>query len=108
MKSLRKPEESRKPKSLRELKSLREHSILEGHGFSRAVSSPHDAALAAEVRFSPSDIPGESRKALGTGVDPGGDGSSGTLPRKDGREPQGALQIPPLRFAPVGMTRGEG
>jgi hypothetical protein len=27
-----------------------------------------------------------------------------SLPRKDLREPQGALQIPPLRFAPVGMT----
>jgi hypothetical protein len=24
------------------------------------------------------------------------------------REPRGALQIPPLRFAPVGMTRREG
>jgi hypothetical protein len=24
------------------------------------------------------------------------------------REPQGALRIPPLRFAPVGMTRVEG
>jgi len=40
-------------------------------------------------------------------------GSSG-LARKDLREPQGALQIPPLRYAsvpplPVGtMTRGEG
>jgi hypothetical protein len=32
----------------------------------------------------------------------------GLLPRKDLREPQGALQIPPLRFATVGMTRGEG
>jgi len=30
------------------------------------------------------------------------------LPRKDLREPQGALQIPPLRYATVGMTRGEG
>jgi hypothetical protein len=29
------------------------------------------------------------------------------LPRKDLREPQGAPQIPPLRYAPVGMTRGE-
>jgi hypothetical protein len=28
--------------------------------------------------------------------------------RKNLREPQGALQIPPLRCAPVGMTRGEG
>ena len=25
---------------------------------------------------------------------------------QDLREPQGALQIPPLRYAPVGMTRG--
>jgi hypothetical protein len=32
---------------------------------------------------------------------------SGSLPRKDLREPQGALQIPPLRYATVGMTRGE-
>jgi hypothetical protein len=32
----------------------------------------------------------------------------GALPRKDLREPQGALQIPPLRYASVGMTRGEG
>ena len=32
----------------------------------------------------------------------------GLLPRKDLREPQGALQIPPLRFASVGITRGEG
>jgi hypothetical protein len=31
-----------------------------------------------------------------------------SLPRKDLREPEGALQIPPLRFASVGMTRGEG
>ena len=40
----------------------------------------------------------------------GGDGLSGSLPRKDLREPQGALQIPPLRScgAPVGMTRGTG
>jgi hypothetical protein len=37
------------------------------------------------------------------------DGSHpGPLPRKDLREPQGALQIPPLRYATVGMTRGEG
>jgi hypothetical protein len=28
-----------------------------------------------------------------------------SLPRKVWREPQGALQIPPLRFATVGMTR---
>jgi hypothetical protein len=34
--------------------------------------------------------------------------SSGSLPRKDLRAPQGALQIPPLRCAPVGMTREEG
>jgi len=32
----------------------------------------------------------------------------GLPPRKDLREPQCALQIPPLRYAPVGMTRGEG
>jgi hypothetical protein len=32
----------------------------------------------------------------------------GALPRKALREPQGALQIPPLRYATVGMTRGEG
>jgi hypothetical protein len=31
----------------------------------------------------------------------------GPHPRKDLREPQGALQIPPLRFASIGMTRGE-
>ena len=30
----------------------------------------------------------------------------GSHPRKDLREPEGALQIPPLRFASVGMTRG--
>jgi len=29
------------------------------------------------------------------------------FPREDLREPEGALQIPPLRCAPVGMTRGE-
>ena len=32
--------------------------------------------------------------------------SSGSLLRGDLREPKGALQIPPLRFAPVGMTKG--
>jgi hypothetical protein len=26
--------------------------------------------------------------------------------RKDSGEPKGAPQIPPLRFAPVGMTKG--
>ena len=26
--------------------------------------------------------------------------------RKNSGEPKGALQIPPLRFAPVGMTKG--
>src|ERR1700678_2700301 len=35
------------------------------------------------------------------GTDPG------ALPGKDLREPQGALQIPPLRYATVGMTREE-
>jgi hypothetical protein len=35
-------------------------------------------------------------------------GSRGSLPRRNLREPEGALQIPPLRSfgAPVGMTRG--
>ena len=33
-------------------------------------------------------------------------GPPGSLPRKDLRDPQGAPQIPPLRFASVGMTRG--
>jgi hypothetical protein len=32
----------------------------------------------------------------------------GLAPRKDLREPQCALQIPPLRYATVGMTRGMG
>jgi hypothetical protein len=37
------------------------NSILEGHGFSRAVNAMCHAALAAAVRFFPSEFAGESR-----------------------------------------------
>jgi hypothetical protein len=45
-------------------------------------------------------------KRVGAGLDSQGMGPPGSLARKDLRDPQGALQIPPLRFASVGMTRG--
>jgi len=51
--------------------------------------------------------PATSESGLGQGLF-GGDGSSGVASQEGFERAAGALQIPPLRCAPVGMTRGEG
>ena len=63
-------------------------------------------ALSNEIN--PTDLLLVRVKEKCSGLIQRGDGSSGSLPRKDLREPQGALQIPPLRCASLGMTKGEG